>query len=367
MLIHKENNLLGEMSLMKHKIKSKVSLVFIVLISLSFISLSQRAEAAEDSVGFSFELEMPENSTKPDAGYYDLMMKPGQEQDLVIHFSNNMDKPITIESSINGAKTNRNGLVEYGESSIENDSSLKVDFKEIVKGPEKVTLKAKETKDVTYKVKMPKDKYDGVIVGGLQFVKEMDNDKAEGTQIINRYAYVVPIMLRETEVTLSPDLTFNQMKATSENGRNSILLNFSNTVSTFVKDMAVDVSITKKGSSEVLYSRKQNAMVMAPNSFMDFYISLNGDKMVAGKYTANILITGSDKEWKWEEEFTITDKEAKTFNEQDVNLDDESDVNWPMILIIGAVVIGIGVIFFLINKKALTTNKKTKRKKKKIN
>ena len=350
---------------MKNKIKNKVQLLLVALVSLVFISFSQLVEAAEDSVGFSFDLKMPENSTKPDAGYYDLMMQPGQEQELEISFSNNTDKPVIIEASINGAKTNRNGLVEYGDSSIENDASLKNDFKEIVKGPEKINLKANETKDIKYSIQMPKEKYDGLIVGGLQFVKKMENDKAEGTQIVNRYAYVVPIILRETEITLTPDLKFNQVSATSENGRNSIVLNFSNIVATYVKDVTVDVSVTKKGSSDVLYSRKQNAMLMAPNSFMDFYVSLNGEKMIAGKYTAHVLVTGSDKEWQWEEDFTITEKEAKKFNEQDVNLSDEGNFNWQIVLIILAIVVAFVAIFLMINKKYLTTKKSSRKKKKK--
>ena len=350
---------------MKNQVKRKCPMIVLVVISFFLVSFSRMVEAAEDSVGFSFELRMPDNSLKPDAGYYDLLMTPGQKQTLEISFTNNTSKPLTVNASINGAKTNRNGLVEYGDSTIENDASLKNDFQSVVKGPEKITLKANETKDFQYTINMPKEKYDGVLVGGLQFVKEEDTEKAEGTQIVNRYAYVVPILLKETDVELTPDLAFNSVAATSENGRNSIVLNFSNVVATYVKEMTAEVNISKKGSQDILYTRKKNAMLMAPNSFMDYYVSLNGDPMVAGNYMAQILITSGNQKWEWQEDFKITEKEAKKFNEQDVNLTDEDDFNWTLVVIVIAVVIVFVALFLLINKKFMTTKKKAKPKKKK--
>lgn len=65
------------------------------------------------------------------------------------------------------------------------------------------------------------------------------------------------------------------------------------------------------------YIKKKTDISLAPNSKMDFPVTLDGDIMRAGEYTSHVVLKGDDKEWKWDEDFTITDEEADRFNKQD--------------------------------------------------
>lgn len=350
----------------------KIWALFIVLLSFLITGNSMGIKAyAQDAdpggaTGFTYQLKFPENQLEENIGYYSLKMKPSDHQMLNIALINPGKKKVTIDVGINGAKTNQNGVLEYGNSSIENDASLKFDFADIVTGPKSVDLEPGETKDLELEIQMPETGFDGSIAGGIQLMRKNNDDAPEkgGSKIINEYAYVIAVLLQETDQVLSPELELNEVKADQDNARNTIFINFSNIVATYLDDMTVEVQINEKGKETVLYERKQTAMRMAPNSFIKFPVSMNGEKMKAGKYEAKILVSGSeDKKWSWTKEFEITQKDADKFNERDVGLVQEKGLDWQLIGLVAAGVIGIIIVIFSL----LIFNRKRKEKRRKLN
>ncbi|MBO0423064.1 DUF916 and DUF3324 domain-containing protein, partial [Enterococcus plantarum] len=298
------------------------------------------------ATGFTYNITFPDNQVDKELGYYQLKMTPGQHQKLAIALSNPSNEKVTIEVKVNGAKTNQNGVIEYGESTIKNDPSLKFDFTDLVKAPESVELAPGETKNLELTVAMPETGYDGVIAGGIQLMRAGQTDATTdggGSKIINQYAYVIGMVLQETETEIVPDLSLNNVKAGQSNYRNAIFINFSNVTATYLNDMTVEVQITEKGKGTVLYERKQTAMRMAPNSFIDFPVSMNGERMVPGDYEADILVTSGEKKWAWKEDFKIKDEDANKFNERDVGLVQEKGLDWKLILLIV-----VAFLFFII-------------------
>ncbi|WP_375270019.1 DUF916 and DUF3324 domain-containing protein [Enterococcus sp. DIV0212c] len=319
--------------------------------------------------GFTYKVIYPENQHK-EVSYFDLRMKPGQKQTTVIQMSNNSDKEITVDVSLNSTKTNSNGVLENGPSSLEKDLSLKYDFAEIVKGKESVVIPPKQTIDYSLDIKMPETTFDGVISGGIYMIqRDQESEKQEG-MIKNKYAYLVGMLLTETDKKIKPDLEFNKVYADLKNYRNTIIIDFSNIQSAYLDNMAVDVQIMGEKSDEVLYETKQTKMRMAPNSKINFPVSMNGEKMVPGDYRAHILVTAKTGEkWEWEEKFTITNEEADKFNQEDVSLLQENRINWQLIvMIILGVLMVILVVFVsvrLINKKKNNQRRKAAAKRKK--
>ncbi|MBL1231078.1 DUF916 domain-containing protein, partial [Enterococcus sp. BWB1-3] len=117
--------------------KKNVNNFFKVFISFFLLSFTVAAtnitawgaeEAAEgdspSAAGFTYSLEFPENQLNTNLGYYQLMMTPGQEQTLSVIFSNPGSEAITVNLALNGAKTNKTGVIEYANRDIENDASL---------------------------------------------------------------------------------------------------------------------------------------------------------------------------------------------------------------------------------------------------
>lgn len=335
----------------------KTAGLLLLMISVFFIqgpskqtvyAAEKKSEELAGAVGFTQKAIFPENQMDDSLGYYQLKMEPNQQEKIKIQLSNPNDQPVTVKIGLNSGKTNANGVIEYGDSKIENDASLKYDFAKIVTGPDKVELAAKETKDAEFTIQMPEESYDGLVVGGIQLGKAEDdksNEANKGSTVINKYQYIIGVVLQETNVKLTPDLKFNKVYAGLSNYRNAVFVNFSNIVAEYLDHMTLKVQIHKKGDDAVLYEKKQTEMRMAPNTAINYPVSLNGERMVAGDYVADVLATSGAKKWEWKEEFKISEEQAAKFNDRDVALVREEGPNWKMILlVVGAVLLVVGII-----------------------
>ncbi|MBP1047511.1 DUF916 and DUF3324 domain-containing protein [Enterococcus sp. BWM-S5] len=345
--------------------------LFLLYIVTSFIGgITTYAEetttesGTEDPLGgFNYQVVFPDNQHTRDVGYFNLMMTPAQEQTVEIQLINDSPQEMTIDISLNGTKTNGNGVIEYGPTDIEDDKSLKYKFTDIVTGENKVVLPANSIVPYYLTIKMPEASYDGQIVGGVQLKQEVDHTDSQGG-IINEYAYMVGMVLQENETVLEPDLTMNTVYAGLSNYRNAVFINFSNTVAEFLRDMTVDVQIMPADSEEVLYDTKKAGMDMAPNTLINFPVTMNGDRMEPGDYKAYVLVTAGEKRWEWTEPFTITDEEADKFNGQDVSLLQERTIDWKMIAAIVGGALVVILIIFVIVRTVLKKNGKKKGKRK---
>ncbi|MFD2388627.1 DUF916 and DUF3324 domain-containing protein [Enterococcus rivorum] len=347
----------------------KAIIYFILYITcLGFFPQVASAEQAKedplDSGTFSYKVIHPENQLSA-AGYFDLRMKPSQKQTVEIELRNPSEsKEVTVNVSLNSTKTNANGVLEYGPAAIEKDQSMKYAFEDIVKAEEKVTIPPGKTVPLKLKIEMPAETFDGYISGGIQLKVELTEaaKKARAKQkgISNDYAFLIGMLLTETDHVVEPDLKFNKIYADLANYRNAIFANFSNTTTSFVKDMTIDMQIMEKGSKEVLYDTKKADMRMAPNSMIDFPVLMNGDSMKPGDYTGHIIVTSGEKKWEWTEHFKITQEEAEKYNKQDVSLIQEQGINWKVVI---AIVIGIILLLVLIFVSIHFVNKRNKQKK----
>ncbi|ALS38711.1 hypothetical protein ABID30_001203 [Enterococcus rotai] len=357
---------------MKKKI---ISLLFGLVYIISFIC-PMHTFAEEDTSatsGFSFEVIRPENQKNTEVTYYDLLMKPGQKQTVQIKMNNSSDKEIKVSVKRNSAKTNSLGVIEYGPSEIKKDTSLQYDFAEVVQATEEVTVPANGSTLLDLAISMPESSFEGYISGGIQ-LQQLDDEgvkkESESGMVVNKFAYLVGMLLSESETKkIQPDMQLNKVYAGLDNFRNAVFINFSNIKSVYTEKMTVTVQVTRKGSDEVLFDTKKANMRMAPNSMIDFPVSMNGERMEAGDYRAKILVTTEDGgRWSWDQEFKITNEEAEKYNEQDLTLIQSGGINWLLIaLMVGSLLLLIIIIFLIIRyvKKKKEKAKKMKKAKKK--
>ncbi|WP_314062790.1 DUF916 and DUF3324 domain-containing protein [uncultured Vagococcus sp.] len=333
-----------------------------VSMGLLFCLIGTEVLAADESVGnvvgFNYKVDYPDNQLGMNKGYFDLLMVPGKEQTVTIALSNPGKENITVNVSLNGTKTNPNGVVEYGVTEIENDPSLKFPFEEVVSGPESVELAGGEVKNLELKVKMPETSFDGEILGGIQMKKanQETGEVTKGATVRNEYTYVVAMVLKNNEAPVLPEVQLNKATGSQRNYRNSVAINLSNVAATLVTGkLDVEAQIMKKGSQEVLYERKQSGMSIAPNSYMDLYVSMNGEQMIPGDYSAKVLATIEDQKWEKTLDFTITKEEADKYNKRDVGLVQDRGLDWKIVgLIVGGILVIVIILFVsvrLIQKK----------------
>src|SRR5699024_5675800 len=116
-----------------------------------------------------------------------------------------------------------------------------------------------------FKVKMPTEKFNGVIAGGLNF-KEKVTEKTEvseedqGMSIQNEYSYVLALLLRQNQEVVRPELKLTAVSAAQVNHRNVINATLQNPQATYLNSLYVTAKVTKKGSDEVLYTASNEGM-----------------------------------------------------------------------------------------------------------
>lgn len=329
----------------------KIGYLICGLLFLFGATVSVDAAGEMQGTGFFQKIKHPENQIGTGEAL-NLMMNPGQKQKVEVEVTNYKDKEIVVELKLTGARTNGNGGLEYGPNKLPKDKTMKYDLPDLVKIPSEVKVPAKGTATFTLDISMPEADYDGIVTGGVQLIEKgtsIETQDEKGATIQNKVAFLFGVTLRMSETEVKPDFDLNSVKAGLQNYRNAIFLNLSNKQSMIAKDMVLNTEITEKGKSEVLYQKKKTEVSMAPNTVMNFPVSLDGDSMKAGDYTANVILKGYDKEWKWKKNFTITKEEADKFNKQDPYLVQERGLNWKMIsLIVGGVLLLIIIIVVIL-------------------
>lgn len=327
---------------MMEKIK-KIVLFTVCILSIFVV----KVEAAD--MKYSIEANIPDNQIDKNLTYFDLKMEPGKKQVISLKLKNHSEKVATFSIEPHTATTNRNGVIDYSKKIEEKDSSMKYSFEELITGETKHTLQPNEEKNIEFTIQMPKESYDGIILGGFYIHKEIDKDdkeKEKSVQIKNDYSYVIGVKLTETSKMVEPMLKLNEVKPNLENYRTVVTANLQNTESVIVSGLNIDAKVYKKGSNNVLHEAQKEDMSMAPNSNFDFAINWGNEELKPGKY--RLELTGKDKmdrDWKFEKEFEIEGEESKSLNKKAVELKDD---NTNLYIIIGACVLLISILLVIL-------------------
>jgi len=316
----------------------------LVIIGLLF-PFKVMAQNEEDVVNYSVRAILPNNQVSNNS-YFDLLVEPGQEQELEVEIYNNAQEEITVRPSIHNASTNRNGLVVY-EDQEEPDPSLAVPLTDILTlAEEEVTVPAGDSVTISAELEMPEEEFDGIILGGIRFEKDLAEEEAEeGVNIQNNYSYVVGVQLTENNKEVHPELHLKNISPELVNHRTAIVANIQNSTPTLVENLTINAQVFKEGEQEPLREVKQEQINMAPNSNMDFTITWENQSIEPGNYVLKMKADDTSETWEWEEAFTIEEESADNLNENAVELDEDQPNYW---LIIGFVILLILVIGLLL-------------------
>ncbi|QCI86284.1 DUF916 and DUF3324 domain-containing protein [Vagococcus zengguangii] len=341
-------NFKGEMKLVK-----KTFLLIVALFS-SAVMGSQMVKASE--LNFSVDTILPENQ-REGSTYFDLIMEPNQEQEIVTKIRNHTDKEIEVEATVEPATTNVNGVVDYSKTETNVDDTAPITIKEIAKADkETVKIKANQTYDYKVKITMPDIAFDGVIAGGLTFKEVNDDSEAneseeQGMAIENKFAYSVALLVRQNETSLASDLKLLDVRVDQLNARNVIYSDLQNPVAKYLNQLNVEAKVTKKDKTEVIYETSNQSMQMAPNTTMAYPIRLEGEKLQPGKYTMHITATSGEDKWELEKDFEITAEKARELNKKDVSIEEDNSMLYIYIGIAVLALLMIIIIVLLAKKK----------------
>lgn len=316
-------------------------------------------------MSFTVKAELPENQINKKMTYYDLDVKPGQKQKIGLMVTNNSDKEAKFDVSPNQSTTNKNGVVDYSKRLKVFDNSLQVKIPAMFSKGQRVVVKAKSTKRVVFNLTMPKEKFDGIALGGF-YVSRVSTGKDEQKQsksvsIENKFAYVIGIVLQENDKTITPDMKMNKIHAGLNNYQTTVTANLQNIKPAIMKDVKVDAFVTKKDSKTVIHKTVKEKMTMAPNSNFDYPIDWKNDRIEPGKYTMHVKASSENNKYKWSftKNFEIKAKEASKANDGAVKLNKQK-TNYFLYILIGILIILVAILAILVYKQI--KNKQTKGK-----
>lgn len=340
--------------------KNTLWILFGILV-VSLIGFTPFASASK--FNFGVYTVIPDNQINKQKSYFNLKMEPNQKQTLTIQLKNDTADDVVIEPKIHSATTNLNGVVEYGPTKAERDSSLPYEMGELIKTDKEITVPAKGSKELHLQITMPEKEFNGILAGGITLEEKKDSSQNtqetnEGLSIENKYAYVVGITLQENDEKVKQDLKLLGVKADQVNARNVINATLQNPTATYLNQFEVDAKITEKGKDETLYTSKKQMMQMAPNSNFNYPISLNGEKLEPGTYTLHVKAKSTEGSWEFTEDFTIKDKEAKQLNSKDVSIEEPNYLWWYIAGVLFILLAGL-LLFFLWRKKKKNKEQET--------
>lgn len=341
------------------KKKIVMSMIAVLFMMMNMSQSNAEENQIEQKEGYHVNLDFPENQNPEVSMYYDLKMNPDSEQDIFFTIVNdsNEDKTFNIIPEI--AVTSDEGSLSYieeGKGSL--NPTLKYPFYELVDVPNEVTLAPKEKKQITATLKMPKEAFEGVVLGAL-YISEVDTLSLQGGQgafVKSNIVYQVVFKLHEEDKEVAPDLKLNKASIGQVEGINHIFANMENIAPVIMNKVWVEAKVTKKGSDKVLYHGKKNNMQIAPNSFFNFPMSIGTAPFEAGTYTMHVFASSQGGyEWRLSEDFMIEKDQASHFNQLSIiTLDDVEQTQWYLwvILVIIVILLIAGlIIYFQKNKR----------------
>ncbi len=355
--------------------------ILVSLVSLSVLMITTQTVHA-DSANFSVTPKIGENQVGQNLGYFNLLLKPKQTQNVEFTLNNNSNQTIKVKTSFGTAFTSQSGNVGYTPDLVKPDPSLKINLKDYVKLPQTLTIKPKSATTVTATVTMPDENIKGVIAGGFNFEDASTSEstqKSSGVSITNRYRYVIGLVLQNDTAKVDPTLNLGKVGPDQVNGRNVITANLTNSAPAYLMQMNTSATVTKLDDKSVNYSYNNAAMEMAPNSNFNLTIPvsiqgvLNGkasEPLKPGKYHIKMTVYGSqdtngthqtmvngqvtkyDYKWTFDKDFTITGERATALNAKDATVNQNSGLDWLLIIgLIMIILLLIALIFLFIKRR----------------
>ncbi|GAJ27196.1 cell surface protein precursor [Liquorilactobacillus sucicola DSM 21376 = JCM 15457] len=339
---------------------------FIMTLSLmtcliSLICLKTPPVHAEGA-GFTVAAVTPPNQFNKNASYFDLKVTPGQAQDISVQIQNltSAQKKVTVYP--NTGYTSNAGVEAYDKNKLNRLSRAPFLLSEILGRPQKIILAPHETKTLTFSLKMPQQKFHGILEGALYFLDDQTSaaqqTNQKGMTIRNRYALALGIVLREdTQTPVAPKMKMNKISAGIQDTANfsaATKVNLENTRPAMIKRLQLVGEISRRAGSKVLYRSTQKNLGMAPNSNFDYSINWRNDSMKVGRYHMHLTATSGKYKWVFDRNFNINRAEASNVNKK-ANI--ERNWTWLWILLGALLVLLIFLLAFFIGRRSANKKK----------
>lgn len=243
---------------------------------------------------------IPANQLDKKVSYFDLLMKPGATQTISLMVINRASHTLKVTINANNAYTKAPGTITYDnpKQSLYNQN---MNFQTLIVGDKSktVNLKKGSSQIVSFKVRMPANKFDGIILGGFNASALFKAPKSNKQATINtRLSLVTGIVLQTSKKKIKPDVNFGKVAVASSVGSNGkkqkgITAQLINDKRMNVSGMKITTNLKQLKPDKKSYKKiVQKNLQMAPNSDLKYFIPVKD--LTAGTYELTMDVTAKD-------------------------------------------------------------------------
>ncbi|MDR2590001.1 MAG: DUF916 domain-containing protein [Oscillospiraceae bacterium] len=277
----------------------------IAILLLTILTLFMRTNDAT-AKGASFQAVpiLPENQISNRA-FFDIQIAQNHTQDLWLALKNDTMEDIDVIITAITATTGRNGRVLYSQAGNA-DRSMRHHFNELIyPNPSIVTIPALTEIETSVRLKSPRFRYEGIILGSLH-ITTVPEDIPQGG-ITNEFAYSLAVrMTTDPLQKITPDIVFENAELLA--GMSST--GFALTVRNIMPELFLNTALTVEVSGENRTILSENRVIdFAPNSFYPILLTTN-DILEPGNYTAVVTLDIDNDRFEFIKEFYIPGSDA---------------------------------------------------------
>lgn len=324
-------------------------IIRIISFAILFFMFDARTVSADAG---SISLDYPSNQLKKDVSYYDLLVTPGQQQDLSFKIVNisNQDKKYKV--TISPAITGDNGVIVYNNTKAVISTSVPFDVRDYIKvDHDEYIVKAQHTDTIPIHLTLPDFTFSGRVVAGLtieeiQTATGKDSDNNSSGSITSKISNQIPIALQQSTERPKPKVDYRTTTASLVNGYRNFQVKLENPIANVINGANVKVKIYR--NDKVIAKKSFKNGSYAPNTKFNYNIPLGkNEKFVAGKYRAKVTVAAENgNEWNFNEPFTVTPEKAEDLNKKAVST--KAPLNIWLIVAVVFGILTIGVLITLI-------------------
>lgn len=294
---------------------------------LGGLSLTQQVHADAQTQNADFEIQpiTPEGQIDASKNYYDVEYKPGSTHTIEMRIQNFTNHKITVKSELQNGMTQQGGGLKYQTTTSGLDESLRhplTTFASVEKADRVVHLGPNETTVIQAHIKMPSEKFSGIIAGSWHFIEYLKNGKNSSESISSNYAYETGIVLRGSHYKVYPELKYDSSGPILVDNRPAMGIKLRNTQAMLLKKVYVKAVVIKKGlfPDKRLFENANTSI--APSSSIVLPVAWNYDDMKPGKYEVDVKVTGENlwnklpMTWTFKRTFNVSKKSAVAINKK---------------------------------------------------
>lgn len=295
--------------------------------------------------GISVEPVLPGNQADPAKGYFDLIVQPGDEQELVLVVSNHSAFDVDVAVEAITASTGEDGLINYTAQPQLTEQTLQYGFAQLAEVPvERLSIPAGGSEQVSVVVHMPDEPLEGAVLGAIHIMQET---AVEEGSLSHQFAYAIAVKLSDGGELPAPVFELGDVFFSPQEGRAAITTHIRNTAPAVVKEASIRATLyDMDGDTHIL--RTAEDIEMAPNSiFPMLVVDTLGAGLDPGDYRMEVVVNCVGEERTLESAtITLTADQLKglTYNR---SFGWQMPAMLRMILWVVGVVVVVGLLAFL--------------------